>query len=379
MRIGLDVSSALGGESGIRVYVEALLGGLSRVGRGHEFVMSSVFWNEPNRLGELRLPQQNNFSLRHWRIPQRLLLPSDEFLGLRLHERWLARQDLDLFHGLGNMIPPLKRLPSVLTIHHMGGTADSASPWTRFYFDFLTGRSIARADRIITVSSFSKEELLSASNARESKVTPVLEGGPTPEFRPLSQEETQPLPRSKPYLLYVGGLLERKNHATLARAFRLWLMKRPQAEHELVFAGRKGGYYPILADLIAELGLKDRIVILEGLSRRELVRLYQGASLFVFPSLLEGFGFPPLEAMACGAPVIAARSGSIPEVAGPAAEYFEPLDEKGLAELIEGVLQDPERAAELRKKGFARVQEFSWDKTASETLAVYERVLREKT
>ena len=115
MRIGLDVSSALAGNSGLRMYVEGLLGGLAAVDRDNEYFLFSAFWSRPERAAELKLPQSGNFHSAFKRFPQRLLLPLDE-CGLGLQARWARASGLDLFHGLGNMIPRLGAIPGVVTV-----------------------------------------------------------------------------------------------------------------------------------------------------------------------------------------------------------------------------------------------------------------------
>ncbi|MEK7858395.1 MAG: glycosyltransferase family 1 protein [Elusimicrobiota bacterium] len=373
MKIGLDISAALAGPSGIRFYIEELLAGLSRIGQAHRFTLYAAFWSDPGRLEALRLPRGGNFRLLHRRVPQRLLLRAEESLGLSFQELWL--RDLDVFHGLGNTVPPLRRLPSAVTLHHVGGGVDAPDAWSEFYFTTLTAASARRAKAVLAVSDFSRQEAIAAYGLDAAKVTTILEGGPGDEFQPPDAASAK-APVEGPFLLAVGAIVERKNFAALVRAFRLLLEEEPGLPHRLVIAGAKGHYAPALEALVTELRLGPRVVFFGPASRAQLVALYQNASAFVFPSLMEGFGFPLLEAMACGAPVVASNASALPQVAGDAAVLVDASDPKALADAIGRILKDSGLSGTLRAMGPARAAQFSWLKTAEQTLAVYEHLLK---
>lgn len=377
MRVCLDISAALAGDSGIKFYVEELLGGLARVGREHEFLLYAAFWKSPERIESLRLPRGPNFRPAYKRLPQRLLLPAEEYLRLGLVERWLRGWGADLFHGLGNILPPLRRVGGVVTVHHVGGALDSTGPWSRFYFNRLAAASAKRADAVIAVSEFSRREAVAAYGITESRAFAVLEGGPAPAFSPAPEGAAAPPPRGipKPFLLYLGGILERKNLLNLISALGLLRAAPAWRNLVLVLAGRRGEYYSVVRDFAASSGLAGAVLFPDGPAREEIVALYRHASVFVYPSLLEGFGFPALEAMACGTPVVASTSGAMPEVAGNAALLVDCRDPAALAGAVRSVLDSPRLAAKLRARGLSRVRQFSWERAAAETIAVYERVL----
>jgi glycosyltransferase involved in cell wall biosynthesis len=372
MRIGIDVSSALAGNSGLRMYAEGLVNGLAAVDRDNEYFLYSAFWSRPERMAELDLPRAGNFHLAFKRFPQRLLLPLDEF-GLGLQERWSRGWRLDLFHGLGNMVPRLDRLPSVLTVHHVGGVPPRASAWDRFYLNFLVDRSVRRAQAIMADSEFTRGETLRHWGLDPARVTTVLLGGPTPQFRP--RQDGRPPGRPRPFILHVGSFLEHKNIPTLVRAFHGLLARAPLCVADLVLVGRGGRDLAHIEDLVRELGLGERVAILTQASSQEIITLYQEAAAVVVPSLIEGFGLSTLEAMACGAPVLVSRAGSLPEIVGDAGLIFEPLDPGALSSALQRVLTDAPLAADLRRRGLERARRFSWERTARETLAVYQRVL----
>ncbi|MCX5794096.1 MAG: glycosyltransferase family 1 protein [Elusimicrobia bacterium] len=372
MRIGLDISSALAGNSGLDMYVKNLVKGLAAVDQENEYFLYSAFWSRPDRMAAFDLPLAGNFRPAFKRFPQRLLLPADEF-GLGLQERWLRDWKLDLFHGLGNTIPRLHSLPSVVTVHHVGGLSPQATAWDRFYFDFLTTRSVRRAHAVVAVSEFTRGEILRRWSLDPTRVATVLEGGPAPEFRP--REGRRPPTRARPFILHVGSFLEHKNIPTLVKAYHGLLARAPECVGDLVLAGHGGRDLARVESLIRELGLGGRVDILTGASRGEIVSLYQDAAAVVVPSLIEGFGFAALEAMACGAPILVSRAGALPELVGDAGLVFDPLDCKALTLGLQRILTDASLAADLRRRGLERVRRFSWDKTARDTIEVYRRTL----
>ncbi len=176
-----------------------------------------------------------------------------------------------------------------------------------------------------------------------------------------------------PFILFVGTLEKRKNVPTLLKSF--YKLKKSELKHKLVIVGGKGWKYTKIFDLINELDLQNEVIFTDYVSDEYLVKLYNAADLFVYPSLYEGFGLPPLEAMACGCPVITSNTSSLPEVVGDAGIMIDPNDIDGLAESMLKILTDQELREELSKKSLERSKLFSWEKTAKETWMVYEEVL----
>lgn len=175
-----------------------------------------------------------------------------------------------------------------------------------------------------------------------------------------------------PYILYVGSAAARKNIARLLRAFAQVQPKHPQMH--LVVAGVPGWRNSALAPLVDELALGDSLYFTGFINEADLPTLYGAAHLFAFPSLLEGFGLPVLEAMACGTPVITADGSSLREIAGDAALLVDPTRVDEIATALHTLLSDKELAAALQRKGLTHVQEFSWDRVARETVEVYRQV-----
>lgn len=231
-----------------------------------------------------------------------------------------------------------------------------------------------RADHIITISEASKRDIVRLYRIAEEKITVTLLAA-DPRYRPLAPggggEMVAALPR--PYMLNVGTLEPRKNLEGLLRAFAR--AKKGGIPHTLVITGASGWGGSHLAQLPAELGIAGSVLFTGFVDDDALPHLYANADFFVYPSLYEGFGLPVLEAMACGTPVIAANTSSIPEVAGDAAILADPESEAELSAAMMLLAGDEALRSDLRERGISRAAAFSWEKTARETLAVYGKVL----
>lgn len=225
-------------------------------------------------------------------------------------------------------------------------------------------QAIARADGIICLSQSCKHDLLELMAVPEAKITVI------PLANSLTAEVTAPPRVPDPYVLFVGQRGGYKNFLTFAEAFA----SRPSilAQFKLVCFGG-GAFTPEETKALRALGILDKVMVLEGPDTL-LANLYQYASAFVYPSLYEGFGFPPLEAMHYGCPVLVSRSSSIPEVVGDAGVYFDPTDHEDMADKLERVLGDPELCKQLTLRGRQRERQFSWDRCADETQRFYRHI-----
>jgi glycosyltransferase involved in cell wall biosynthesis len=287
-----------------------------------------------------------------------------------------ARRDrLDLFHGTMNVLPRFLPCPAIVTIHDLAFLRwPDQVPARRYrYLSAGVAAAAGRAARIIAVSESTKTdvvELLAVDPARIS-VTPL---GVDARFRPPSPEERTAFRERQnlvqPYLLAVGNLEPRKNLPGLLRAFaRL----APEVPHDLVLIGAEGWLTGEFHSTLAGLRLGERVRMTGFVSDEDLPLWYGAADLFVYPSLYEGFGLPVVEAMACATPVVTSNTSSLPEVAGDAALLVAPADD-ALALGIRRVLTDPALAHDLRRRGQARAAEFTWERTAERTVAVYREV-----
>jgi len=236
------------------------------------------------------------------------------------------------------------------------------------YFSKNFFPNIRRSDAIITVSQFIKEQALELLDIAEDRLAVIPNGYDASVFTPSGG---RPPDASVPenYVLFVGSIEPRKNLLRLLQAY-LALPERVQREHRLLLAGFKGWENREIIGLLEK--LKGRVQYLGYVDTETLAALYRGAACFVYPSLYEGFGLPPLEAMACGCPAVVSRVASLPEVCGEAACYVDPVDTESIAEGILKVLENGELREDLISRGLERARLFSWEKSAADTLRVFE-------
>ena len=274
----------------------------------------------------------------------------------------LRRTQAALLHG-NYFLPPAWRGPAVVTVHDISFArrTDYMPRTDLMAFRTLVPRAMRRAERVLTVTEWARHDILDRYDLDEERVV-VTPNGIDEDLLPDG-----PVPKRPPYLLFVGGLQRRKDPVTAVRA--LAQLREPL---QLVIAGRDRGEAAAVHATIEELGVGDRVDLLDYVSRDDLLALYRGAEALVFPSRYEGFGLPVLEAMACGTPVVAAATTSIPEVAGDAAVLVPPGDPAALAEGIEQALGNAER---LVPAGLRRAALFRWSVTADRTSAVYREIL----
>jgi len=264
-------------------------------------------------------------------------------------------------------VPKSKRL--VMTIHDVAFLTQpqSFSKFFRYYYRFLVPKNIQRADKILTVSEYSKREIESYYKDAKGKVK-VVSLGVDDSFRVLSREK-------KEYILYVGSLNARKNFTGVIKAF----LSLGQDDVKLIIVGNFSSNFTLdekAQSVLQEAKKHSSIEFRSRVSNDELVELYNEAKLFVFPSFYEGFGLPVLEAMACGTPVITSNLSSLPEVGGDAVLYCDPYSVEDIRQKIEQVLSDATLQEQMSKKGLTRAKEFSWEKSAQEHIRVFEEVLK---
>lgn len=264
---------------------------------------------------------------------------------------------------------PIKALEnSVVTCHDIYSVLyPSETILTRLQGKFQL-RGMKKSKMIISVSEYTKNELIKVLKISEEKIKVIHLGVDTHLFK----KKIAPRPDNTKNILFVGSSAPWKNLHTLVKAIYKVRKKLPNVK--LVKIGPTWKGEEKLIELIRKLNLDDTIKFVGYVPDKDLPNYYSSADVFVFPSLYEGFGFPPLEAMACGCPVISSNAASIPETVGNAGIMVNPMDVDGLAEAIIKVLTNDALKEEMIKKGLKRAQEFNWEKTARETLKVYEEM-----
>ena len=293
-----------------------------------------------------------------------------------------VRDRVDLLHCPLNVQPVLTTCPVVLTIHDLTFIRfpERFSRVKQRYLATLTRYSARRARRILADSAATRDDVIAAFGIPPERVD-VVYGACDPDFRPVDRSDNEEVAalaafRRKHqlpdrFILYLATLEPRKNVDRLVHAYaRLVAQGFP---HALVLAGGKGWGYEKIFRAIEEHGLRDRVITPGYVSRDEQPRWYNAADLFVYPSQYEGFGLPPLEAMACGIPVVTSDASSLPEVVGSAGKTVNVDDVEALADAMAAVLSDPAEAARMREQGLQRAATFTWESAAAACVTAYRR------
>jgi len=309
------------------------------------------------------------------RLPTRR--PAVRILWEQLLQPSAARRaKLDLLHGMVFVGPMGSSCPFVVTIHDLSFLfyPQSFRPVNRLYLKLFARLSARRARRVVAVSESTKHDAVKQYGIAADKVD-VVHNGVDPAFRPFPAEQVSAFraDRGLPerFILFVGTLEPRKNIARLIQAYA----QLPGARPPLFFVGGKGWFYDEIFALVERLNLGAEVHFAGYVSTEDLPWWYNAAQVFVYPSLYEGFGLPPLEAMACGTPVISSTASSLPEVVGQAGLLVDPTDTEGLAAAMQRCLADANLRAQMRTMGLARAAGFSWRETARHTVDSYRRAV----
>lgn len=366
MRIGIDGRLVFYHKAGIGQYILRLTQALARIDQEDQFILFK------SRKDRTLLVDQPNFKI------QKLWTPSHHRFERLAMSVELAPFALDVLHSPDFIPPAGARCPTVITVHDLAFllyprflTRESA----RYYGQ--VDEAARTAAHIIAVSESTKRDTVRLLGVPEEKITVIYEAA-HPLFTQVTNEEALARARShydlpEEFILFVSTIEPRKNIPTLLRAFRR-LRDNYKSNATLVIAGHRGWLVEEVDAVIEELKLGNSVRCLGGVPNEELVFLYNAAKLFVLPSFYEGFGLPPLEAMACGTPVIVSDTSSLPEVVGDAGWLVHPEDVEGLTVAMYRILSDENLRREMRAKGLKRAATFSWDRAARQTIQVYRKV-----
>lgn len=390
MKIGIDARFFGPRQKGLGRYVQKLVENLEKINSDNQYV---IFLRKDN--WPLYQPKNQNFKkvladYKWYGFKEQILMP------FRI---WLEKIDLMHFpHFNASAFCPV---PFVVTIHDLvlrkfptrrGSTLGPIFYWLKnLAYRLVIWLNIKRAKKIITVSNYTKQDILSCFKVRPRKIKMIYEGSPkiknsNVKIQIINQYQNQnvkcknKLQKFKiiqPYLLYVGNAYPHKNLNRLVSAFRK-LIEDDQMDLQLVLAGELDFFYKKLQNKIKSsesfIPSYKRIVFTDFVRENDLGFLYQNAELYIFPSLCEGFGLPPLEAMACGLPVVSSSAASLPEILGPAALYFNPEDIDEMAKVIKRGLKDRNLRKQLTISGFKQIKKYNWLKMAENTLELYQSI-----
>jgi glycosyltransferase involved in cell wall biosynthesis len=366
MRIALDLRRI--SNPGIGRYMRCLVEALLAQQSGHEFL--------------LILPPESRDAIASPRPGVERICCSAKYYSLREQvalPRLLRNHGADLLHSPHFVMPLLRACPAVVTMHdviYIACKDDLPSRLGRAYYRGMMATAARRSVRVVTVSEFSKSDIVRHLDIDPQKIE-VIHSGISPVFQPITDMTRLEQVRRKysipgEFILYAGIYKPRKNHAGLLRAFRKLCDSGVKAQ--LVIAGPLGGGEAELKNLARELDIEETVRFTGRVEDDELAALYSAARVYACPSLYEGFGFTVLEAMACGTPVVCSAETSLPEVAGDAALYADSRSPDDFAGALLRAFSDAELRAGLVQKGYRNCCRFTWDRAAAQTLAVYEQV-----
>lgn len=363
--------------SGIGQYLQHLVDGLGRVDSQNDYILSFPSGRKMSpALPSFPYPNIRSVGVR---ASYRALHMATGLGRWNLPRFWQPFEGVDVFHWPNFLLLPGVSGKQVITIYDLTFLLfPDCQPWLRG-MGLAKGiaQSADRADMIIAISNNTKRDLVTHLGVSEKKIR-VIHCAVSKAFRPIEPSIMRPvlakygLPQDG-YILYVGNIEPRKNLVRLLQAYSL-VKGRGTCSHPLILCGGKGWMNKEVYDCVQRLSLEKEVKFIGYVPDEDLPFLMSGASLFVYPSLYEGFGLPPLEAMACGTPVVTSSASSIPEVVGDAAIMVDPHDVEGLGTAMELVLTDRDLRSDLRRRGLERAKLFSWEDVASQTLQVYSEV-----
>lgn len=369
MRIGLNLLYLLPGiVGGTETYAAGLLHGLAQIDKKNEFF---VFVNKES--SEWFIPQVPNFNRVICSVKAIKRYRRYFFEQFRL-PNLLKEKKIDLVHSLGYVGPFFTPCPAVVTVPDLNYLAigHTMPLYKRYLLRYFSSQAAKRAKAIITISNYSKSAICNELNIHSEKVFVTLLGPRWDRSDKPDNEVKDTLKIygiTRPYLAAFGGGSVHKNIPRLLQAF---IQLKCRLHHQLLLIGH------LPADVHPE-NLPADVIATGYVPLEHILPLLSGAEIFILPSLFEGFGLPVLEAQQAGVPVVCSMAGSLPEVAGEGAAYFDPYSVEDIAEKITRVARDTELCVELRQKGLANVQRFSWEQTARETLSVYTQVCTKRS
>jgi len=371
MRIGINLLYLIPGVvGGTETYAAGLLSGLSQIDHENEFFIfvnqSAADWPIPENKNFIRVVCPVEGPVRY----RRYFFEQCRFPDL------LSQYKIDLLHSLSYVGPLRSPCPSVTTIHDLNfiDIARTIGLIKRIVLRFFSTQSAKRANHVITVSHFSKGRLCKRLKLPEEKITVILESTDDKNSIDHSIQVDALLKHygiKQPYMMAFGSSTLHKNISRLMQAF---VSLKDSLPHNLVLVGHLPPNIDVPA-ILKDYGLNHRLIVTGYVPNDHVGPLLSGADLFVFPSLYEGFGLPLLEAQKADVAVACSFAGSLPEVAGKSVAFFDPLSVDAIARTIYQCLSDNSLRTELRRLGRENVSRFSWRKAASETLAVYKRIL----
>ncbi len=369
MRIAIDYTPALRQTAGIGRYTRGLVAALAESDRENEYTLFCAGQSPDSGIWPA------NFAVRMTKMPARWLTAGWHRLKIPLPAERLVGP-CDIFHSPDFTLPPLHKARGVVTVHDLSflRVPQCADPRLRSFLEHAVPRSLQRAVRVLADSENTKKDLIELLDVAPERIT-VVPAGIESRFRPVRDTLKLADVRARYklpewFILMVGTIEPRKNLSRLITAYGQ-LRRQTGLPHALVIAGKEGWLFQGIYDQVTKDGLTDHVYFPGFVADADLPALYTLADLLAFPSLYEGFGLPPLEAMACGTPVVTSDNSSLPEAVGAAALLVNAEDTEGLTEAMARVLCDANLRVRLADMGRAQAARFTWPEAARKLLVAY--------
>lgn len=379
MKVSIELEPCLKNKSGIGVYTYELT---KRLQSSKEIMFTGDIFNFLNRnsiptdIEKLHI-KKSICKLFPYAIYRRI------WRYLPIKYNFLFEENADIYHFFNFIVPPKISGKVITTIHDLTYILypETISGNSRRRLEKDMRHTIRQSDFIITVSKNSKREIIKYLNIDERKIAVVYNGVDEVYKKVLSSEEISAAKKKYnipgKYLLYLGTLEPRKNIETIIKAYNCF-KKSHKEEIKLVLAGKKGWLYESIFKLVKDFGIENEVIFTDYIDDADKAPLYQGAEIFLFPSLYEGFGIPVIEAMASRIPVITSNSSSLPEVAGNAAIMTDPLDYEKISDSIELILNEEGLREKMINEGIKQADKFNWDSSAEKLKNIYYDLYRSK-
>ena len=367
MQIGIDIRPLISREpTGVGFYTYNTLKSLFKVDHNNQY---KLFFNsakdKPSNLVN-KLTDFPNVTLHSFRRPNKFFNACLTYFKKPNLDQMIGGCDIFWFPNL-NFWQVSKNCKTIITVHDL---SFKRIPWAyskkmRLWHNIIKPQDkLSKADKIISVSQNTKDDLINLYNIPENKIDVVYPG----VTRPTSDVQRPTLKFPQKYILYLGTLEPRKNVEGVIKAFE----KLNQSDLHLVIAGQKGWLYKNIYKKVKSLELKDKIIFLDYVNQDDRFNLYKNTQLFVWPSFYEGFGFPPLEAMSVGYPVITSSNSSLPEVVGKASLLVDPYNVNEISQALSQILSDDQLRQDLINKGYDQVKKYNWEISAEKILKLFE-------
>src|SRR5262245_21224918 len=375
MHIGIDAHAIGARQGGNETYIRNLIKALAELDGENRY---TIYLAEPTAAEQWR----DGFTTRYKNFRIRLLPKPTPIIRVPVYLAYeLRRRPVDLLH-VQFTAPPFCPAPVVATIHDLA-FEHLPETFTRrgsFQLRLTVRRTAHRASRIATVSEYSRQDLLKTYKLRPDKVV-VTYNGVEPHFTPRSssKEEAEEIRRrygvTGDFVLAVGSLQPRKNLVRLIRAYARLRGERTDFVHKLVIVGRKLWLTDAIFDEVKRQRWAEDVILTGYVADEDLPALYRTATALIYPSLFEGFGLPPVEAMACGTPVVTSNTSCLPEVTGDAALLVDPLDEPQIADALLRIVSDGALRSRLRMAALVQATRCTWRDAAEKTLRLYREII----